>query len=142
MPQKICSKCKFVKNFDEFNFRNRSRDVRHGYCKECGKLFTRSHYKRNKQQYLDKNITSFQKRRELIRQTKNRPCADCQVVYPYYVMDYDHREGEMKKYSLSQIDKMSVNAIISEIAKCDLVCSNCHRERTHQRRIKNLKIKQ
>ena len=138
-PQKICSRCKIEKAIDEFNFRHKSANTRHAYCRECGKLLTQSHYRRNKRQYLDKNTRSFKKRREYAREMKNRPCADCGVSYPYYVMDFDHREEETKEYELSRTERMSINAVKREIAKCDVVCSNCHRERTHQRRIKNLK---
>ena len=136
--QKTCSRCKVEKPFDEFNFRNKLNNVRHAYCKECGKILTKSHYKRNKRQYLDRNSRSYKTRREYTRQLKNCPCADCGITYPYYVMDFDHREGEIKKYLLSQTERMSINSIKREIAKCDVICANCHRERTHQRRIKNL----
>ena len=27
---------------------------------------------------------------------KSKPCADCKETYPYYVMDFDHREGVEK----------------------------------------------
>lgn len=136
--RKICSKCRILKPLEEFNFRHKSRNIRHGYCKDCGKILTRNHYKNNKQQYLDKNARSFQMRRELTRQLKNRPCANCGQQYPYYVMDFDHRENEIKRCDLSQTYNLSINAIKNEAAKCDVVCANCHRERTHQRRIKKL----
>ncbi|CAN5415062.1 hypothetical protein BH20ACI1_BH20ACI1_06460 [soil metagenome] len=61
---KICSKCKSEKPIMEFNFRSTEAGKRHSYCRECGKQLTRSHYKRNKQQYLDKNLRSFRERRE------------------------------------------------------------------------------
>lgn len=51
-------------------------------------------------------------------------------------MDFDHREGEHKEYELNRIDRMTTRAILSEIKKCDVVCSNCHRVRTYKRRIK------
>jgi len=133
--QKVCSKCRVVKRITEFNFRNTAKDIRHSYCRDCGKEFTQSHYKRNKQQYFEKNLRSFRKRREFAREIKNRPCADCGVKYPYYVMDFDHREDEKKEYELNSIEKMSINVLKREIAKCDVVCSNCHRERTYRRRI-------
>lgn len=134
--QKICSRCKNLKELEQFNFRWKSKNIRHGYCKDCGKGLTKSHYQRNKQQYFEKNTRSIQSRRELTRQLKNRPCADCGISYPYYVMDFDHRENEIKRCNLNQTARLSINAIKKEIAKCDVVCSNCHRERTHQRRIK------
>lgn len=137
---KICSKCKSVKPITEFNFRNTKAGKRHSYCRECGKQLTRSHYKRNKQQYLNKNLRSFRERREYAREIKSIPCADCGVQYPYYVMDFDHREGETKTHNLSDVAEMSINALKREIDKCDVVCSNCHRERTHQRRITKMKL--
>jgi hypothetical protein len=79
------------------------------------------------------------KRRELMRQMKSRPCADCGVQYPYYAMDFDHREGEIKKYELSRVEQMSLHTILREIEKCDVVCANCHRVRTYNRRIKQMK---
>jgi hypothetical protein len=84
---------------------------------------------------LEKNIRSLQIRRVFARQMKSRPCADCGIQYPYYVMDFDHRREEIKKCAVSQTERLSIEAIKKEIAKCDVVCSNCHRERTYQRRI-------
>lgn len=137
-PEKICSRCKISKPLEEFNFRHKAKGVRHGYCKECGKILTRSHYRRNKRQYLEKNLQSFQKRREFVRQMKNKPCADCGITYPYYVMDFDHRENEIKEFGLNAVTQKAINALKREIAKCDVVCANCHRERTYQRRLQKI----
>lgn len=53
-------------------------------------------------------------------------------------MDYDHREGTDKKFNVAHASKAgSVVRLLEEIAKCDIVCSNCHRERTHQRKVIN-----
>jgi hypothetical protein len=135
---KICSKCEETKAIKEFNFKNRAAGTRHSYCRECGKIITRRHYAQNKRQYLNRNLRSFTKRREFARQMKSRPCADCGIQYPYYVMDFDHREGEVKKYELNRIDRITTKALIREIEKCDVVCANCHRIRTYQRRLKPL----
>ena len=131
---KTCSKCQVVKLITEFNFRNRLAGIRHSYCRECGKKFTQSHYKRNKQLYLDRNARTYTKHRELVRQAKSRPCADCGIQYPYYVMDFDHRDGSSKEFALNSVTRMPKQAILREIAKCDVVCSNCHRERTQRRK--------
>ena len=133
---KTCSKCQTTKSASEFNFRNRMLGKRHSYCKECGNNLTHSHYRNNKRQYLDRNVRSYLKRRELVQQIKSRACADCGIQYPYYVMDFDHREGETKEYELHRIDRMTTRAILREIEKCDVVCANCHRVRTYKRRIK------
>jgi hypothetical protein len=66
----------------------------------------------------------------------NRPCADCGVRYPHYVLDYDHRPGCQKRANLSILVKRGAKkeVLLAEIAKCDLVCANCHRARTYQRK--------
>lgn len=131
--QKVCSRCKVKRPIEEFNFRNRSTGVRHRYCRECGKHFTRNHYKRNKSQYIARSMRSNIKRREYLQQLKSRPCADCGMQYPYYVMDFDHREDEEKVFEMNRVAYVSMRALKQEIKKCDLVCSNCHRVRTYQR---------
>jgi hypothetical protein len=51
-------------------------------------------------------------------------------------MDFDHRQDENKVINLANASRMTRPKILEEIAKCDVVCSNCHRERTYQRKIK------
>jgi hypothetical protein len=131
--QRCCSKCKAERPVEEFNFRNRSTGLRLPYCRECGKKMTQSHYRRNKRQYIDRSMRAKERLREYVRQAKSRPCADCGIQYPYYVMDFDHREGEKKILEMNRVSYSSMRAIKREIEKCDVVCSNCHRERTYQR---------
>jgi hypothetical protein len=133
LQQKTCSSCRVTRPVTEFNFKNRAAGVRHSYCRECGKKITRSHYKRNKQAYLERNTRARIRHRELVRSVKARPCADCGVQYPYYVMDFDHRDGEDKIFELNAVDRMTLPGILREIEKCDVVCANCHRERTQRR---------
>lgn len=49
-------------------------------------------------------------------------------------MDFDHVRGE-KKFNLAVAanKNISIARIQDEIAKCDVVCANCHRERTFKR---------
>lgn len=65
---------------------------------------------------------------EFIRTAKDVPCADCGVKYPSYVMDFDHR-GE-KEFNIANSRSLGVIRLAQEISKCDVVCANCHRERT------------
>lgn len=73
--------------------------------------------------------------RELVIAAKARPCTDCGGSFPYWVMDLDHvpERGE-KAFNLSDPGR-SAEEVQLELAKCDPVCANCHRERTHQRRV-------
>lgn len=45
-------------------------------------------------------------------------------------MDLDHRDPQQKIFELSKQKACSVKRLLVEIAKCDVVCANCHRERT------------
>ncbi len=71
-----------------------------------------------------------------IRDLKEKtPCLDCGIKYPYYVMDFDHVRGKKHKNVMELIPTLSKKKIDEEIAKCEIVCSNCHRVRTHMRKI-------
>ena len=76
-----------------------------------------------------------ERRRDVIREAKSKPCSDCKTTYPYYVMDFDHVRGD-KVIALGLVVAWGYTEqeILNEIAKCDVVCSNCHRERTHARK--------
>jgi hypothetical protein len=65
---------------------------------------------------------------------ENSPCVDCKIQYPYYVMDFDHVRGKKHKNVMELVPTLSKKIIDEEIAKCEIVCSNCHRERTHFRK--------
>lgn len=66
---------------------------------------------------------------------KEVPCHDCEQEYPHYIMEFDHRDGEVKVANVSHfVWKGSRKAFLAEIAKCDVVCANCHRARTWARR--------
>lgn len=79
------------------------------------------------------NHLRYLKVRAVIDAAKSGPCADCGKNYPPYVMDFDHRDPAEKSYGLARMAMMAIPRILAEIAKCDAVCANCHRERTHNR---------
>lgn len=65
-------------------------------------------------------------------------CMDCSFVFPWECMDFDHRPEETKSFNISHrqsslITSERVAEVEKEIAKCDLVCANCHRIRTKSR---------
>lgn len=65
---------------------------------------------------------------------KNGPCVDCKLTFPSECMDHDHVRGKKSfNVSLWVGSRRSLNVLKEELAKCDLVCSNCHRIRTKQR---------
>ncbi len=76
----------------------------------------------------------YQDKKDLIVAYKSVPCHDCGGKFKPHVMDFDHVDGTKKKFNISaNVLKQTMESILEEIAKCDVVCSNCHRERTHKR---------
>lgn len=82
------------------------------------------------------NAKIVARNRAILREFKNRPCADCLIQYPYYVMHCDHRDPSVKECNPSQLVMLKVgpDKVRAELAKCDVVCANCHAERTHRQR--------
>ena len=68
-----------------------------------------------------------------IQKLKSGPCTDCKRIFPYYVMDFDHRDPSDKTLGVSVMVKrmFAWDLVLAEIAKCDLVCACCHRLRTY-----------
>jgi hypothetical protein len=63
---------------------------------------------------------------------KDRPCVDCGRIYPPYVMEWDHLPGSEKTLVIADVRRAAHarKRILAELEKCELVCANCHRERT------------
>ena len=93
----------------------------------------RRHYYANKAKYLEKNRLRRAAIRKYLAEIKSAsPCTDCGIQYPYYVMDFDHLED--KKGLVSRfVAANNFSALRAEIAKCEIVCANCHRIRTFAR---------
>ncbi len=126
-----CSRCKEEKPLDAFGQKSRGRLGT--YCRPCRSAYHREHYLKNKREYIEAAKRRLDRMLELMRLAKDKPCADCGIRYPYYVMDFDHREGEKKLSNVTKLRYMSQATLQREIAKCDVVCANCHRQRTYER---------
>ncbi len=64
------------------------------------------------------------------------PCLDCKGIFPYCAMDWDHKPEHPKSFGIGSQGQYTatptrIQKVEKEIDKCSLVCSNCHRVRTH-----------
>ena len=131
---KICSKCKQSLPYEAFNISRQKKDGLQSYCRECWKIAYKDTYYRNghEQERLAKKRAELRSAAaEYIRKAKDIPCTDCGIKYPYYVMQFDHLDPNMKSFGLGGGQVRSLAQIKREIAKCEVVCANCHMERTH-----------
>lgn len=106
-------------------------------CKECQTRYNREWFRRNKQAQTARvkaNTERYrQEARDLIRDAKNVPCADCGRSYHWFAMDFDHRLDKEIDVSAAVRKCWTVERIKTEITKCDVVCATCHRLRTVRR---------
>jgi hypothetical protein len=99
----------------------------------------RRHYEANKQKMKARAVVHKAKQRGIImkyiKETKDVPCTDCNTKYPYYVMQFDHI-GTDKLFNIADCYSggFSLDKVRQEVAKCEVVCANCHAERTWERR--------
>lgn len=134
---KTCRQCNQEKPLEEFAVNRTKKDGRQGQCKACKKLYYDNYYRtspKEKARLLANNKALRQSNVQFINELKSKPCTDCGESYPPYVMDFDHLDESLKTRNVSTMTIWSRAAIEKEISKCELVCSNCHRIRTHERR--------
>lgn len=86
--------------------------------------------KRQRKSYRDKA------RAFVIDRKCSTPCKDCHGTFPFYKLDFDHVRGR-KEFELRRAgdDITSLETLEEEMNKCDIVCKNCHAERTFKRNL-------
>lgn len=98
-------------------------------------------YQRNKEARLIQIKSRVSWIRKYVSEYKenNSVCLDCGVSYPPYVLDFDHLPQFEKSFPLSSsgVKGRGLDAVNEEIAKCEIVCANCHRHRTFMRKAKD-----
>lgn len=72
--------------------------------------------------------------KQYIQNLRCNPCYDCKKTYPWYIMEFDHRDGRDSNYRSFKNIK-SIKRLKIELTKCDLVCRNCHGIRTYERAV-------
>ena len=100
-------------------------------------MYSNNHYQNNRKYYIDKAHDYDSIIHAMLSQIKEEnPCHDCGIYYDAVCIDFDHVPGEKKLMNLSQFNQgsYSFDKVVEEIQKCDIVCSNCHRLRTKNRR--------
>ncbi len=130
---KKCPKCLKKKHLSEFS---KKLGGLQSECKECHRGYVNTHYEANKQYYKDKAERRKRKTLEWIKGQREKPCTDCGGGFPPWVMQFDHLPGQTKLFNVGDraARSYSLDKLRREIAKCELVCANCHINRTYQRK--------
>lgn len=73
-------------------------------------------------------------KRAVVQQYKvEQGCADCGYDSHHAALEFDHLPGVEKTRTVASLFYCSWERIWAEIAKCEVVCANCHAMRTMQR---------
>ncbi len=136
---KTCNSCKKTKPLSDFWKKKSCKDGLNPRCGDCLRAYHRSHYKgspkrKNQIRTNSKKWEDVQKQ-ALEAFMEGKSCTDCGND-DRRVFEFDHISDD-KEFSISdgmKKRKLSFKTILTEIAKCEIVCANCHRIRTVERR--------
>ncbi len=133
-----CPKCKRKLQLKRFHWRRKCDGLRQSYCADCTSAWKKQHAAQYREVTNAQQARWHAKRKAWVDSHKEgKPCADCKHLFPVYVLDFDHREGEKKCFDIGHVSRhKSKEEILKEIAKCDVVCANCHRIRTYLRMVR------
>jgi hypothetical protein len=155
---KICKTCNVEKEISHFHKKtiknkNTTRITHRATCKPCRVIERAQRYSTGKEaeaiyqksyrllypERRKKTENNNMRRRRanfrnFLNEKKNRPCLDCDQLFPPCAMDFDHRDRATKKFNVSEAGDKPSKDLLEEIEKCDVVCANCHRKREFDRR--------
>lgn len=143
---KKCTLCGVEYSIDQFPKINRITGKRSSMHLECKRIYDREHYAKHKEKRV--HIKRLNSKRCRVRNLqfsmdylKNNPCIDCGEKDPI-VLEYDHKGHKLKNVCNIIATGYSLDNLKKEIAKCEVVCANCHRRRTSKQfnYYKNIKL--
>lgn len=111
---KLCARCHVTKTLAEFPPRKDRKDGRHSWCKKCDNI----------------RIKAMQ-RKFRVDAVNYAGGKCCRCGYNKYIgaLEFHHLDPTQKDFGLSGSHMSTLNdKAKAEIAKCILLCSNCHRE--------------
>jgi 5-methylcytosine-specific restriction endonuclease McrA len=128
---KQCGKCRQTLPLDGFN---RLGDGRQHWCRECFRKYFRARGALHLQQVREaKRRHRRAAKAYVLDYLSSRLCADCgepDVV----VLEFDHVGAKEADVAVLVAEGQSIARIEREVAQCEVVCANCHRRRTAERR--------
>ena len=134
---KKCYTCRQVLPLDAFA-PSVARRRKNGICKPCRAEYGKGYYRRRKAEINHHRLANrrrYQRRNRIsiVEYLLSHACVDCGESDPR-VLEFDHVRGEKDQHISDLVnDGRSWERIVSEIAKCDVRCANCHRRRTVER---------
>lgn len=131
---KTCTRCKCEKDKAAFSRNGRKADGLQAWCKSCMKVVNASHYQRGyravQNQHNAKNRRRyFEAFLELVGEDLRQGCVRCDEVDPA-CLDFHHLDPSQKGGAVKEFVRRGASRerVMAEVAKCVILCSNCHRK--------------
>lgn len=130
---KTCTKCGVEKAVEEFGRRSKgAADGRTSWCRSCLREGQRRAPTSPRRRAVREE--RYRAVRAWLWGLKRKPCTDCGGVFHPVAMQFDHLPGTEKRFEVSLGAAQRAKAdVLAELAKCELVCANCHAIRTWSR---------
>ena len=124
---KLCGRCQENKELTEFAIHEKK--GQQAFCKECNRNYGRNHYRLNKQYYADRNTRRRNEWSKWWNEYKSTlSCVKCNESH-VACLDFHHEDPAVKDGNLATIARSwGKERILKEVAKCIVICSNCHRK--------------
>jgi hypothetical protein len=134
---KRCSGCSEDLPLDAFGPNKARRDGLQTHCRPCRSTYSSAYYERTKVRYADVRAAASARAKQqsiafVHQHLAEHPCVDCGNA-DIRVLEFDHLGDKTWNISVMLNGGYPPSLIASEIAKCDVVCANCHRIRTYSR---------
>ena len=135
METQICETCKEEFPIDNFSWKSKPRGVRHKRCKLCVSKHRKEWYKEHGDEERARIYAGKIARHQTMRKwfgeyKRSLKCATCSES-DESCLDFHHKNPADKDASVSSVlysRNWSQEHIEREIAKCQVLCSNCHRK--------------
>ena len=135
----ICNHCLQAKDEAEFNWRWKALGIRQPACRDCQHGQNKTYFegdakKRHLQQVKERKHAVRDLAREYIWDYLSKhPCEECGESDPM-VLEFHHEHSKEYPVSVMINGGYPIPKIEAEIAKCRVLCANCHRKLTMKER--------
>ena len=119
-PEKACTQCGVIKPLSDYYKAHKTYDGRNPHCKKCD---------------IERNYRYRAALREEVGAFKTEQgCQMCGIKgLPACCYDLHHRDPSTKEFDIGKnLASLRAERIWKEVAKCDVICANCHRILTWQ----------
>lgn len=120
---KCCARCQTMKSVAEFN---RNGTGLTAWCRDCYRTY---HQGRRAERRAVKVKQLARARAHVLSVVARAHCTDCGLC-DAVVMEFDHVEDKQSTITRLVSGAANPRRLDEEIARCEIVCVNCHRRRT------------